>query len=162
MAPYVTAFVGLGSNLGDREANIKHAYELLGALPQTHALRLSSMIETAPVNCPPGSPNFFNAVAKIETRLSARDLLKSLLYIEKQLGRERGPERNAPRTLDLDLLLYGDAIINEPDLEVPHPRMLQREFVLWPLLQIDSRVRDPRSGGPIADAYQKLKLKGKP
>ncbi|MCC6572559.1 MAG: 2-amino-4-hydroxy-6-hydroxymethyldihydropteridine diphosphokinase [Planctomycetes bacterium] len=157
MAAYVTAFIGLGSNLGDREKNLRDAYELLGKLPQTNGLRLSSLIETKPVDSPAGSPDFMNAVAKIETKLPPRDLLKALLGIEKQLGRDRSGVRNEPRTLDLDLLLYGDKVVNEPDLVVPHPRMHQREFVLWPLLQIDSRVRDPRTGDPFADAYQKLK-----
>ena len=160
MAPYVTAFVGLGSNLGDRQQNIAKAYELIGKLPKTRSLRLSALIETAPENCPPGSPSFMNAVAKVETKLTARELLAGLLDVEKQLGRARSGVRNEPRTLDLDLLLFGDNVINEPDLIVPHPRMHQREFVLWPLLQIDSRVRDPRTGNPFADAY--ATLKGRP
>ncbi len=160
MPPYVTAFIGLGSNLGHREQNILRAVELLAALPQSRALRLSSLLESAPVNCPPGSPTFVNAVARIETRMTPRELLKAMLNIEMQLGRVRGSELNLPRTLDLDLLLYGDTVLDEPDLQLPHPRMTERDFVLWPLLQIDSRVRDPRTGEPLADAYQLLKSKG--
>jgi 2-amino-4-hydroxy-6-hydroxymethyldihydropteridine diphosphokinase len=94
-------------------------------------------------------------VARLKTTLSARQLLNALLAVEQKLGRERSV-KNAPRTLDLDLLLYADEVIDEPDLQVPHPRMHERFFVLWPLLQIDSRVRDPRTGDPFADAYARL------
>ncbi|MCA8916040.1 MAG: 2-amino-4-hydroxy-6-hydroxymethyldihydropteridine diphosphokinase [Planctomycetes bacterium] len=154
----VQAYIGLGSNLGDRETNLRSALLKLGELPQTRLVRESSFIETEPVDSPDGSGPFINGVAELETSLSPRDLLEGLLGIERDLGRDRrGQSRNAPRTLDLDLLLYGEQLIDEPDLQVPHPRMSEREFVLWPLLQIASRLSDPRTGEPFADAYQKLK-----
>ena len=154
----VQAYIGLGSTLGDRETNLRSALLKLGELPQTRLVRESSFIETEPVDSPDGSGPFINGVAELETSLSPRDLLEGLLGIERDLGRDRrGQSRNAPRTLDLDLLLYGEQLIDEPDLQVPHPRMSEREFVLWPLLQIASRLSDPRTGEPFADAYQKLK-----
>ncbi|MBZ0137260.1 MAG: 2-amino-4-hydroxy-6-hydroxymethyldihydropteridine diphosphokinase [Planctomycetes bacterium] len=152
------AYIALGSNLGDREVNLREALKRVGALPRTKLLRESSLIETAPVDSPDGAGTFLNGVAQIETNLSPRELLEALLDIEKQLGRDRaGQPRNAPRTLDLDLLLYGTQIIDEPGLQVPHPRMHEREFVLWPLLQIASRLADPRTGEPYAEAYARLK-----
>lgn len=152
------AYIALGSNLGDREVNLREALRLVGELPRTKLLRESSFIETAPVDSPEGAGAFLNGVAQLETNLSPRELLEALLDIEKQLGRDRtGQPRNAPRTVDLDLLLYGTQVINEPGLEVPHPRMHEREFVLWPLLQIASKLTDPRDGTPYADHYQKLK-----
>ena len=154
----VQAYIGLGSNLGNRETNLRSALLKLGELPQTQFVRESSFIETEPVDSPDGSGPFINGVAELETSLSPRDLLEGLLGIERDLGRDRrGRPRNAPRTLDLDLLLYGEQLIDEPDLQVPHPRMTEREFVLWPLLQIASRLTDPRNGEPFADAYRKLK-----
>lgn len=152
------AYIALGSNLGDREVNLTEALKQLSALPRTRLMRESSLIETAPVDSPEGAGAFLNGVAQVETNLSPRELLEALLDIEKQLGRDRaGQPRNAPRTIDLDLLLYGTQVINEPGLEVPHPRMHEREFVLWPLLQIASKLTDPRDGTPYADHYQKLK-----
>jgi 2-amino-4-hydroxy-6-hydroxymethyldihydropteridine diphosphokinase len=154
----VVAFIGLGSNLGDREANLREAIKRLAELPETRLLRQSSFIETAPVDAPAGSGSFLNGVAMLQTKLEPRSLLQGLLAIERDLGRDRnGQPRNAPRTLDLDLLLYGDRVINEPDLVVPHPRMSEREFVLWPLLQIASRLKDPRTGESFASAYDALK-----
>jgi 2-amino-4-hydroxy-6-hydroxymethyldihydropteridine diphosphokinase len=154
----VIAFIGLGSNLGDREVNLREALKRLAGLPGTRLMRQSSFIETAPVDAPPNSGQFLNGVAMIETPLDPRRLLDGLLRIERDLGRDRhGQPRNAPRTLDLDLLLYGDKVIDEPDLKVPHPRMHEREFVLWPLLQIASKVKDPRNGEPFASAYEALK-----
>jgi 2-amino-4-hydroxy-6-hydroxymethyldihydropteridine diphosphokinase len=154
----VIAFIGLGSNLGDREVNLREALKRLTDIPGTRVLRQSSFIETEPVDAPPGSGQFLNGVAMVQTFLDPRRLLDELLQIERDLGRDRqGQPRNAPRTLDLDLLLYGDQVINEPDLQVPHPRMHEREFVLWPLLQIASKVKDPRTGEPFASAYDALK-----
>jgi 2-amino-4-hydroxy-6-hydroxymethyldihydropteridine diphosphokinase len=154
----VIAFIGLGSNLGDREVTLREALKRLAQLPGTSILRQSSFIETAPVDAPPRSGQFLNGAAMIQTSLDPRRLLESLLQIERDLGRDRqGQPRNAPRTLDLDLLLYGDQVIDEPDLQVPHPRMHEREFVLWPLLQIASKLTDPRTGEPWAEAYSRLK-----
>jgi 2-amino-4-hydroxy-6-hydroxymethyldihydropteridine diphosphokinase len=94
-------------------------------------------------------------VALLETTLTPGELLAVLLDVERNLGRERG-ERNAPRTLDLDLLLYGDRVIDQPGLQVPHPRMHERTFVLWPLLQVAPKAADPRTGEPYAEAYHRL------
>ncbi len=129
------AFVGLGANLGDAPATLAWALEALRALPATSTVLSSSLYKTAPVDCPPGSPDFFNAVAELHTELTAPDLLRALQVLEALAGRER-PYRNAPRTLDLDLLLYGDARIDSPQLTVPHPRMYERAFVLEPLREL--------------------------
>lgn len=153
--PTVTAFIALGSNMGQREQNLTRALDYLRRVEGVQVIKVSSMVETAPVDCPPGSGPFLNAVAKLETTLSARALLDALLAVELKLGRQRS-QPNAPRTIDLDLLLFGQEILDEPGLQVPHPRMHERFFVLWPLLQIDSRVKDPRSGEPFADAYDRL------
>ncbi|MCC6149705.1 MAG: 2-amino-4-hydroxy-6-hydroxymethyldihydropteridine diphosphokinase [Planctomycetes bacterium] len=149
------AYIALGSNLGQREENLERALGYLRLIEGIVVERVSSFIETAPVDAPQGSGAFLNAVARLRTTLSARGLLDALMAVEQKMGRERSVP-NAPRNLDLDLLLYGSEVINEPDLEIPHPRMHERFFVLWPLLQIDSRVRDPRTGEPFADAYAKL------
>ena len=134
------AFVGLGSNLGDREATIRQAFELLGELG---TVRASSIRETDPVGIT-DQPKFLNAVAEIETDLTARQLLDRLLAIELELGRDRaGAVRWGPRTIDLDLLLYGDQTIEEPGLTVPHPRLAERNFVLEPLHELDPELALP-------------------
>ena len=125
----ITAYVGLGSNLGDREELIRRAAELIGAV------RLSTLIETDPWGYE-NQPRFLNAVAEIETTLSPRQLLDHLLDVERRLGRERIGPRWGPRTIDLDLLLYGDEVIDEPGLVVPHPRIAERRFVLEPLAEL--------------------------
>jgi 2-amino-4-hydroxy-6-hydroxymethyldihydropteridine diphosphokinase len=131
----ITAYVALGSNLGDREAHLAHAVAALRATCGVEVRALSSIRETQPVGGPPQGA-FLNAVVELRTELSARTLLERLLEIEAEAGRERGPLRNAPRTLDLDLLIYGDQRIDEPGLVVPHPRMHERAFVLEPLAEI--------------------------
>ena len=133
MSVPVTAYVALGANLGDARATVNAAIEALDHLPQTRLLRASSLYRTAPWEA--SGPDFINAVAAIETALGAHELLRALQALELQAGRER-PYRNAPRTLDLDLLLYGDAIIDSPELIVPHPRLRERAFVLLPLAEI--------------------------
>ena len=133
MSVPVTAYVALGANLGDARATVNAAIEALDHLPQTRLLRASSLYRTAPWEA--SGPDFINAVAAIETALGAHELLRALQALELQAGRER-PYRNAPRTLDLDLLLYGDAVIDTPDLSVPHPRLRERAFVLLPLAEI--------------------------
>jgi 2-amino-4-hydroxy-6-hydroxymethyldihydropteridine diphosphokinase len=120
------AYVGLGSNLGDREATIRCAAELIGAA------RLSPVFETEPWGVR-DQPSFLNAAAEVDTPLAARAFLTHLLDVERRLGRERVGPRWGPRTIDLDLLLFGDERISEPGLEVPHPLMLERRFVLDPL-----------------------------
>lgn len=129
----VTAYVGLGANLGDAAQAVQHGIEALRALPHTRLVRRSPLYRTAPVGA--SGPDYVNAVAELETRLGAPELLAQLQAIESRAGRER-PYRNAPRTLDLDLLLYGAACIASERLTVPHPRMIERAFVLVPLADI--------------------------
>jgi 2-amino-4-hydroxy-6-hydroxymethyldihydropteridine diphosphokinase len=128
------AYIGLGANLGaDLPATLTHAARALAALPRTHVVALSSAWRSARVDA--GGPDFLNAVAALETAIAPLELLDALQAIELAHGRER-PYRNAPRTLDLDLLLYGDVSIDTPRLTLPHPRLAERAFVLRPLLEI--------------------------
>jgi 2-amino-4-hydroxy-6-hydroxymethyldihydropteridine diphosphokinase len=129
----VTAFVGLGANLGEPQRALADALAALERLPQTRLVRSSRVYRSAPVDA--GGPDFFNAVAQLETGLTAPGLLAQLQAIEDAAGRER-PYRNAPRTLDLDLLLYGSARIASARLTVPHPRLRERAFVLLPLREL--------------------------
>ncbi len=129
----VTAYVALGANLGDAPATLMRAIETLDRVPATRVTARSSLYRTAPVDAT--GPDFINAVVALTTRLTAPDLLRALQALELEAGRER-PYKNAPRTLDLDLLLYGDAHIDSPALTVPHPRMDGRAFVLRPLAEI--------------------------
>jgi 2-amino-4-hydroxy-6-hydroxymethyldihydropteridine diphosphokinase len=134
------AYVGLGSNLGDREQTIRQAAARIGAT------RLSEIRETEPWGYA-DQPHFLNAVAEVETELGARELLDFLLDVERDLGRERGSgQRYGPRTIDLDLLLYGAEAIDEPGLTVPHPRLHERGFVLEPLVELDSALVVPGRG----------------
>jgi 2-amino-4-hydroxy-6-hydroxymethyldihydropteridine diphosphokinase len=130
----VKAFVGVGANLGAPESQVRRAVAALGELPSTRLLAASSLYRSAPVGVGE-QPDFVNAVASVETGLSAHALLDALLAIEARFGRQR-EFPGAPRTLDLDLLLYGDRSIAEPELVVPHPRMHERAFVLAPLVEI--------------------------
>jgi 2-amino-4-hydroxy-6-hydroxymethyldihydropteridine diphosphokinase len=131
----VRVFVALGSNLGDRSAALDLALRELARDRATRVLRRSTWIETEPVGGPDGQGMYLNGVVELETARSARALLALLLAIEARAGRTRG-ERCAPRTLDLDLLIYGDEEIDEPGLTVPHPRLEERAFVLEPLAQL--------------------------
>jgi 2-amino-4-hydroxy-6-hydroxymethyldihydropteridine diphosphokinase len=133
------AYVGVGANLGDREATIRAA---LDALPGVVAV--STLRETDPVGVV-DQPLFLNGAVALETTLAPRALLETLLAVERELGRERG-ERWGPRTIDLDLLLYGDETIDEPGLTVPHPRLHERRFVLEPLADLDPGLVIPRRG----------------
>lgn len=137
----MTAYVGLGANLGDREAALRTALRSLEDLPAVRVRRVSSLYQTAPVGVTE-QPEFLNAVAEVETMLSAPALLHALLDIENRLGRMR-TVRWGPRVIDLDLLLYGDAQIALPELTVPHPRLRERAFVLVPLAEIAPRLVMP-------------------
>jgi 2-amino-4-hydroxy-6-hydroxymethyldihydropteridine diphosphokinase len=131
------AYVGLGSNLGDREATIRQALRLLGSEPGIRVVAVSSLRETDPVGYL-DQPRFLNGACAVETELSARQLLDRLLAVERSLGRERSQEeRWGPRAIDLDLLLYGDEFVDEPGLAVPHPRLAERRFALEPLQELD-------------------------
>lgn len=129
----VTAFVALGANLGDAAQALRDAFAALNATAGVRVVRASSLYRTAPIES--SGPDYLNAVAQVSTTLTAPALLDALQAIEQTAGRER-PYRNAPRTLDLDLLLYGDARIDSARLTVPHPRMWERAFVLVPLREI--------------------------
>ena len=145
--------VALGSNLGDREGYLHSAVAALA--PSIHHLRVSTFHDTAPVGVGP-QPVFLNAAAVGETSLSARALLDTLLGVERDLGRER-PFPGAARTLDLDLILYGDAVIDEgPSLIVPHPRFRERRFVLEPLSEIAPDWRDPMTGRTVEELLRAL------
>lgn len=128
-----TAYIGIGANLGDAQANVQDAIARLRRLPGCTVGAVSSLYRTAPVDS--SGDDYINAVACVETQLGAEELLQALHGIEQAHGRER-PYRNAPRTLDLDLLLYGQQEIKSPTLQVPHPRMCERAFVIVPLLEI--------------------------
>lgn len=130
----ITAYIGLGSNLDDPVQQVRTALQELDQIPQTHLISASSLYRSDPVG-PAGQPDYINAVAEIETVLAARPLLRALQSIEQNHRRVR-LERWGPRTLDLDLLIYGDQLINEPDLIVPHLMIAERVFVLYPLAEI--------------------------
>ncbi len=131
----VKAFLSLGSNIGGRKMNLDRAVGMIGRLPGTNLLKVSSYIETKPVGYT-DQPDFLNAVAMIETSLAPRELLDELLKIELQMGRKR-TIRWGPRVIDIDILLYNNEQINEEGLQVPHPRMMERGFVLKPLAEIE-------------------------
>lgn len=142
-AKAVAAYIGLGSNLGDATAHVQRALAQLDRLPDTRLERHSSLFRTAPIDAQ--GDDFINAVALLRTGMTAPELLHALQKIENDFGRER-PYLNAPRTLDLDILLYGDQRITSADLIVPHPRLTQRAFALIPLLQIDPFINIPGAG----------------
>lgn len=140
------AVVGLGANLGDTEANVHGAIAVLDLLPATEVLRASKLYRTSAWG-QAEQPDFINATALLETGLGARALLGHLLAIERDFGRTRMPgERWGPRTLDLDLLLFGDFVIDEPGLQVPHPYLQERAFVLLPLAEIAPELQIPGVG----------------
>lgn len=137
------AYIGIGANLGDARGNVDDAVARLGLVAESRLLRTSPYYRSAPIDS--SGDDYVNAVVALDTRLSAEDLLAALHGIEADHGRER-PYRNAPRTLDLDLLLYGDQLIATDTLTVPHPRMLERAFVLRPLLDIAPAIAVPGHG----------------
>jgi 2-amino-4-hydroxy-6-hydroxymethyldihydropteridine diphosphokinase len=140
------SFVGLGSNLGDPQEQIRRALELLVAEEGVEVVAVSALRETDPVGYE-DQPRFLNGAAELRTSLSARELLGRLLAIERRLGRVRGEgPRFGPRTIDLDLLLHGDEVVAEPGLVVPHPRLHERRFALEPLAELDPALEIPGRG----------------
>ena len=148
----VIAYVGLGANLGDAQAALEAAVEALTALSQTRLVARSSVYRSAPIDS--SGPDYLNAVAELATHLAPHALLAHLQAIELQHGRER-PYRNAPRTLDLDLLLYGDQTVATPTLTVPHPRLHERAFVLLPLAEIAPGIQLP-GRADLGDLLQRV------
>ena len=149
------AFVGLGSNLGDREGTILRALARLQDDPGLSVVRVSALRETEPVGYV-DQPQFLNGVVELATELPARDLLTRLLAIERELGRARGDGPPlGPRTIDLDLLLYGDEVIAQGGLQIPHPRMHERRFVLEPLAELAAEVVIP-GHGPVESVLAEL------
>jgi 2-amino-4-hydroxy-6-hydroxymethyldihydropteridine diphosphokinase len=150
----VRAFIGLGSNLGDREGWLRRALELLRAEPEIEVVAVSSVRETEPVGYL-DQPPFLNAAVEVKTSLAARALLDRLLAVEQALGRRRDGPRFGPRTIDLDLLLYGDELVDEPALTVPHPRLAERRFALEPLHELDPTLVVP-GRGPVSNLLAAL------
>jgi 2-amino-4-hydroxy-6-hydroxymethyldihydropteridine diphosphokinase len=149
------AFVSLGSNLGDREERLREAARALAATPGVRVIAGSRIYETDPVGPGPQGP-YLNAVLALETALGPRALLERLRALEAAAGRVRGA-RNAARTLDLDLLLHGDAVVREPDLGVPHPRMTERPFVMEPLADVAPELVPPGADAPVAELAARVR-----
>jgi 2-amino-4-hydroxy-6-hydroxymethyldihydropteridine diphosphokinase len=149
-----SAYVGLGANLGDREATIRRAVELLAEREGIEVLAVSALRETDPVGLA-DQPRFLNGAAVLETTLGPRTLLETLLEVERVLGRTRDGPRFGPRAIDLDLLLYGDETVEEPGLTVPHPRLHERRFALEPLAELDPALAIP-GRGRVSDLLARL------
>jgi 2-amino-4-hydroxy-6-hydroxymethyldihydropteridine diphosphokinase len=141
------AYIGLGSNLGDRRETIAAALAQLRAAPGVAVVAVSALRETDPVGPVRDQPRFLNGAAALETTLAPHELLELLLRIERALGRTREGPAGGPRTLDLDLLLYGDLELDEPGLRLPHARLHERRFALEPLAELDPGLEVPKKGG---------------
>jgi 2-amino-4-hydroxy-6-hydroxymethyldihydropteridine diphosphokinase len=148
------AYIGLGSNLGDRAGFLRRAVELLRADPEIEVVAVSSVRETDPVDLV-DQPRFLNAAVEVETGLTPRALLERLLAVEQELGRRRTGPLYGPRTIDLDLLLYADEVVDEPGLTVPHPRLAERRFALEPLHELAPDVVVP-GRGPVSELLAAL------
>ncbi len=150
-------YIALGSNLGDRRKNINRALERVALIDETKVLRVSPLYKTAPVGMPDDAPFFLNGAAEIETQCPPKALIEQLLQIEEALGRTRSHLIHyESRTVDLDILLYGDEIIHESRLRVPHPRMLKREFVLRPLADLCPEKKIPSVELTVEEALMVL------
>jgi len=145
-----TAYLGLGSNLGNRLAFLRGGRDALVNRPDIELVGISGVYETAAVGGPPDNPLFLNAVMQIQTSLDCRRLLETCLAVEDEFGRSR-PVRWAPRTLDLDILFFNDQVLDEEDLTIPHPRLQERAFVLAPLLEVAAELRHPLLGQSITE-----------
>jgi 2-amino-4-hydroxy-6-hydroxymethyldihydropteridine diphosphokinase len=150
------AYIGMGANLGNREETIKRALALLAGRPGVNVVAISSLRETDPVGFA-DQPHFLNGAAAVETELEPRALLAALLAVERELGRTRDGPRFGPRTIDLDLLVYGACEVAEPGLTVPHPRLAERAFALEPLAELDPELEIP-GRGRVEDLLRGLQL----
>lgn len=155
MHPIRRAVLSIGSNLGDRVYNLQGAIDALGDTPEVWLTGVSPVYETEPIDSPEGAEDFLNIVVTIDTTLSAPTLLDRALAIESAYGRERGGERNAPRTLDVDLIVVGDRRADDDTLVLPHPRAAERAFVLAPWHDLESDAEIP-GYGPIAELLEKV------
>lgn len=157
--PVRRCVLSVGSNLGDRMANLQGAVNALADTPEVWLTAVSPVYETDPVDAPEGSGRFLNAVVLIDTTLAARTLLERALAVEDAYGRERSTVRNAPRTLDVDLIVVGDRRANDEDLRLPHPKAHERAFVLapWNDLEPDAELLDR---GPVAELLAKASREG--
>jgi 2-amino-4-hydroxy-6-hydroxymethyldihydropteridine diphosphokinase len=158
MTESTQVYIGIGSNQGDPLHHVQHAMSDLCSLPDCRCIRHSSCYRSAPMG-PQDQPAYINAVTWMETGLSAMALLEQLQRLEAEHGRVRGGERWGPRPLDLDILLYGDAVIDEPDLQVPHAGLLQRNFVLYPLYEVAPELEIP-GAGKLADIIHGVSMDG--
>lgn len=154
MHPIRRCVLAIGSNLGERFSNLQGAVNALADTPEVWVTAVSPVYETAPVDTPEGSKDFLNAVVLADTTLSARTLLERALAVEDAYGRERGTERNAPRTLDVDLIVVGDRRAHDDDLVLPHPRAHERAFVLAPWNDVEPDAELPEQG-PVAELLAK-------
>jgi len=154
MHPIRRAVISIGSNLGERRNNLQGAVDTLADTPEVWVTGVSPVYETVPVDAPEGSKDFLNAVVLLDTTLAARTLLERALAVESAYGREREGEPNAPRTLDVDLIVVGDRRADEEDLVLPHPRAAERAFVLVPWLDLEPDAEIP-GVGPIAELVEK-------
>ena len=157
----VRAFIGMGSNVGDRHAHCAEAQTRLGRLPETEVLRVSPFVETEAAEGVAGGP-FLNGVAELGTALSPLDLLRALQAIEDALGRPPDHAPGTARTIDLDILLYGDRIVREVGLNIPHPRLAQRRFVLEPLVVLAPNILHPVLNLSAADMLRRLEAETPP
>ena len=146
-------FLGLGSNIGDRLDRISSAARRLGALPGIRMRQMAPIIETEPVGGPVGQDPYLNTVVRIDTDLEPLALLDRCQAVERQLGRLPSPQRWAPRPIDLDILFYGDRVVNDPRLTIPHPRLQERWFVLEPLAQLAPELVHPLLHRCVADLF---------
>jgi 2-amino-4-hydroxy-6-hydroxymethyldihydropteridine diphosphokinase len=159
MRPIRRCVIALGSNVGDRQVKLQGAIDALRDTPGVYLTAVSSVYETEPVDAPEGSEKFLNAVVLADSTLSAHLLLDRALAIESAYGREHSPERNAPRTLDVDIILIGDRRADDDDLTLPHPRAHERAFVLVPWLEVDSEAEIPGQGA-VRDLLDKAGQSG--
>ena len=159
MHPIRRAVISVGSNLGERRTNLQGAVDSLSDTPEVWVTSVSPVYETDPVDAPEGSRDYLNAVVLLDTTLSARTLLERAHAIEAAYGRERGEETNAPRTLDVDLIVVGDRRADEEDLQLPHPRAHERAFVLVPWLDLEPEAEIPGAGA-VAELVEKTGREG--